>query len=133
MPNPLLDKLQQIGPLAGGSGPKILRLFADDCITIALHVIVDWPAIERGLAAIIAAGGSAAGAPFARSPSATAAGSATAPGLPAASPATAPPAPTSSSTPSTPSFPGCILSFDVRVGFRVGVRVSVCLAPFNAY
>jgi hypothetical protein len=29
MANPLLDKLQQIGPLAGGNGPKILRLFGD--------------------------------------------------------------------------------------------------------
>jgi hypothetical protein len=29
MANPLLDKLQQIGPLPAGSGPKIVRLFAD--------------------------------------------------------------------------------------------------------
>jgi hypothetical protein len=29
MTNPLLDKLQQIGPLPAGSGPKIVRLFAD--------------------------------------------------------------------------------------------------------
>jgi hypothetical protein len=79
---------------------SILRLFTDDAITIALHVIVDWPAIDRALQALIAAGGTPAGAPFANTPGATAPGSATAPGLPAASPVTAQPAPTSSSTPS---------------------------------
>lgn len=76
---------------------SVLRLFTDETITVATHVLVDWPAIERALNAIAASGGEPTGAPFANGASATTAGNSTAPGQPAASPATPPAAPISSS------------------------------------